>query len=108
LNSPTACLSPARRAEAPGGLTTKRLPAQRENINPKGAAMSKLSLTKEMTSEEYDAELARLKACLDAAGCDNDLLGKIAEDMLALCDAATISEVPGLGIPKVRKPKRMS
>lgn len=33
---------------------------------------------------------------------------KIAADMLALCDAATISEVPGLGIPKSRKPRRMS
>jgi len=70
--------------------------------------MSKLILTKKMTGEEYDAELARLKARLDAAGCDSDLLSKVAEDMLALCDAATISEVHGLGIAKARKPGRMS
>jgi len=36
------------------------------------------------------------------------LLSKVAEDMLALCDAATISEVHGLGIAKARKPGRMS
>lgn len=70
--------------------------------------MSKLIMTKKMTGEEYDAELARLSARLNAAGCDSDLLNKIAEDALALCDAATISEVPGLGIPKARKPRRMS
>ena len=59
-----------------------------------------MMITKKMTGKEYDAEPARLKARLNAAGSDGDLLRKVAEDMLALCDAATISEVPGLGKTK--------
>jgi hypothetical protein len=65
-------------------------------------------LTKKMTGKEYEVELVRLKARLHAAGNDSDLLSKIAEDALALCDAATISEVPGLGISRAKKPRQMS
>jgi hypothetical protein len=57
-------------------------------------------LTKKMTAKEYDAGVARLEARFDAAGSE---LRKIAEDMLALCDAAIISEIPGCGIPKAKK-----
>jgi hypothetical protein len=74
----------------------------------KGAAMGNPILAKRMTEAEYGAELARLEARHDAAGDDLHLLHEIAKDMIALCDAATISEIPGLGIPKAKKPKRLS
>ena len=82
--------------------------ARRENPDSQDTVFSKRVLTKKMTGKEYDAELALLTARLAAAGDDRNSLNKIAEDMLALCDVATISEVPGLGIPKARKPRRIS
>jgi hypothetical protein len=65
-------------------------------------------LTKRMTGKEYDAEIARLFARFDSAGRDGDLLREIVHEMRALCDAAVISEIPGLGIPKAKKPARLS